>query len=69
MHSSGLRVARWFRASHVLCIFSFHPFVPSRIDASGNENRSVRAGLTGIVKPYDAATHPSSRYSFYRPTP
>ena len=39
------------------------------IDASGNENRSVRSGLTGIVKPYDAATHPSSRYSFYRPTP
>ena len=50
-------------------IFSFHPFEPSLIDASGNENRSVRSGLTGIVKPYDAATHPSSRYSFYRPTP
>ncbi len=50
-------------------IFSFHPFEPSRIDASGNENRSVRAGLTGIVQPYDASKHPSSRYSFYRPTP
>jgi hypothetical protein len=50
-------------------IFSFHPFEPSQIDASGNENRSVRAGLAGIVKPYDPAVHPSSRYSFYRPAP
>jgi hypothetical protein len=50
-------------------IFSFHPFEPSLIDASGNENRSVRSGLQAIVKPYDAAAHPSSRYSFYRPTP
>lgn len=48
-------------------IFSFHPFEPSRIDASGNENRSVRAALTAIVQPYDAAKHPSSVYSFYRP--
>jgi hypothetical protein len=48
-------------------IFSFHPFEPSRIDASGNENRSVRAGLTAIVKPYNAAQHPSTTYSFYRP--
>ena len=50
-------------------IFSFHPFEPSQIDASGNENRSVRSGLEGIVKAYDPAAHPSSRYSFYRPSP
>ena len=50
-------------------IFSFHPFEPSLIDASGNENRSVRSGLQGIVKPYDPAVHPTSRYSFYQPTP
>lgn len=48
-------------------IFSFHPFDPARIDASGAENRSVRAGLTGIVVPYDVAKHPLSSYSFYRP--
>jgi hypothetical protein len=48
-------------------IFSFHPFEPSSIDASGNENRTVRSGLTSLVVPYDAATHPSDRYSFYRP--
>ena len=50
-------------------IFSFHPFEPSRIDASGNENRSVRAGLTAIVEAYDAAKHPSNTYTFYRPAP
>jgi len=50
-------------------IFSFHPFEPSRIDASGNENRVVRTGLSAIVKLYDAAQHPSSTYSFYRPAP
>ena len=49
-------------------IFSFHPFEPSRIDASGNENRSVRSALAGIVEVYDAAKHPSSVYSFYRPS-
>lgn len=50
-------------------IFSFHPFEPSAIDASGNENRSVRAAFRAIVTPFDAATHPASVYSFYRPTP
>lgn len=49
-------------------IFSFHPFEPSRIDASGAENRVVRAGLAGVVELYDAAKHPSTTYSFYRPT-
>lgn len=48
-------------------IFSFHPFEPTRIDASGNENRSVRASLAGVVEAYDAAKHPSAIYSFYRP--
>lgn len=48
-------------------IFSFHPFDPARIDASGNENRSVRSELTSIVVPYDASKHPSSTYTFYRP--
>lgn len=50
-------------------IFSFHPFEPSRIDASGNENRSVRSGLTSLVELYDASKHPSDRYTFYRPAP
>ncbi len=45
-------------------IFSFHPFDPSRIDASGNENRSVRAELAGTVERYDAAKH--ANYTFYR---
>ena len=49
-------------------IFSFHPFEPSAIDASGNENRSVRAALRAIVTPFDAATHPARVYPFYRPT-
>jgi hypothetical protein len=49
-------------------IFSFHPFEPSLIDASGNENRVVRSALSSIVVPYDAAQHPASLYSFYRPT-
>lgn len=48
-------------------IFSFHPFEPSRIDASGNENRVVRTGLAPVVVPYDAAKHPVGTYSFYRP--
>jgi hypothetical protein len=49
-------------------IFSFHPFEPSRIDASGNENRQVRAAFAGsVVERYDAGKHPSSRYTFYRP--
>ncbi len=48
-------------------IFSFHPFEPSRIDASGAENRSVRAPFAQIVQPYNPNKHPSSRYSFYRP--
>jgi len=49
-------------------IFSFHPFEPSRIDASGNENRQVRAAFAGsVVERYDAAKHPSTRYTFYRP--
>lgn len=48
-------------------IFSFHPFEPSRIDASGNENRVVRASLAGVVESFDAAKHPSGVYSFYRP--
>ncbi len=48
-------------------IFSFHPFEPSRIDASGNENRVVRAALAPIVQRYDAAKHPAGTYSFYRP--
>ena len=49
-------------------IFSFHPFEPSRIDASGAENRSVRAAFTQIVEAYDPAKHPSALYSFYRPS-
>jgi hypothetical protein len=48
-------------------IFSFHPFEPSRIDASGNENRVVRASLSPIVQRYDAGKHPAGTYSFYRP--
>jgi len=48
-------------------IFSFHPFEPTRIDASGNENRVVRASLSGVVEAYDASKHPSGVYSFYRP--
>lgn len=45
-------------------IFSFHPFVPSRIDASGAENRSVRPELAGVFERYDAAVH--AGYTFYR---
>jgi hypothetical protein len=48
-------------------IFSFHPFEPSRIEASGNENRVVRAALSPIVQRYDAGKHPAGTYSFYRP--
>ncbi|MBS2019011.1 MAG: hypothetical protein JST00_39455 [Deltaproteobacteria bacterium] len=48
-------------------IFSFHPFEPSRIDASGNENRVVRTSLASIVVLYDPAKHPAGTYSFYRP--
>lgn len=50
-------------------IFSFYPFEPSRIDASGSENRAVRASFTssGLVAPYDASQHPATKYSFYRP--
>ncbi|HSO34237.1 MAG TPA: hypothetical protein VLT33_16995 [Labilithrix sp.] len=50
-------------------IFSFHPFEPSRIDASGNENRSVRPAFSAVVVPFDASEHPASVYSFYRPAP
>ena len=45
-------------------IFSFHPFVPSRIDASGAENRSVRPELAGLFERYDASVH--AGYTFYR---
>jgi len=52
-------------------IFSFHPFDPSRIDASGNENRVVRPAFAsaGMVVRYDAAQHPATRYTFYSPQP
>jgi hypothetical protein len=50
-------------------IFSFHPFEPSAIDASGNENRSVRAAFSGLFEQYDANKHPATRYTFYRPKP
>jgi hypothetical protein len=48
-------------------IFSFYPFDPSRIDASGNENRVVRSAFAegGVVVTYDASVH--SSYTFYRP--
>jgi hypothetical protein len=45
-------------------IFSLHPFEPSRIDASGRENRSVRAGLSSVFVSYDASVH--GDYTFYR---
>ena len=48
-------------------IFSFYPFEPSRIDASGNENRVVRSAFAGsVVATYDASKH--AGYTFYRPT-
>ena len=52
-------------------IFSFHPFDPTRIDASGNENRVVRPAFaqSGLVVRYDAAQHPAARYTFYSPQP
>jgi hypothetical protein len=49
-------------------IFSFYVFDPSRIEASGNENRVARPALrqSGVIAPYDATRHPSSLYTFYR---
>ncbi|MFO0675027.1 MAG: hypothetical protein U0169_00695 [Polyangiaceae bacterium] len=51
-------------------VFSFYPFEPSRIEASGAENRVVRASFNGsIVERYDAGRHPASTYTFYQPEP
>jgi len=49
-------------------IFSFYVFDPSRVDASGNENRVARPLLlqAGIIAQYNEARHPTSRYTFYR---
>lgn len=49
-------------------IFSFYVFDPTRIDSSGNENRTARPAFTqaGIIAPYDASKHPSSLYTFYK---
>ena len=51
-------------------VFSFYPFDPTRIDASGNENRVVRPAFAtaGLFEKYDAAKHPATLYSFFRPT-
>lgn len=50
-------------------IFSFYPFDPSRIEASGNENRVVRPAFQGgIVEAHDPAKHPADRYTFFKPT-
>ncbi len=52
-------------------IFSFYPFDPSRIEASGNENRVVRPAFAqgGVFERYDAAKHSAERYTFYKPQP
>ena len=52
-------------------IFSFYPFDPSRIEASGNENRVVRPAFAqgAVFERYDAAKHSAERYTFYKPQP
>jgi hypothetical protein len=52
-------------------VFSFYPFDPSRIEASGNENRVVRPAFAqgGVFERYDAAKHAAERYTFYKPQP